>query len=159
MEITRERCGCTHSAWGTDCLVISTLWVSLSLPEHHSMLLFSPTHISPSLLSTQRRKKGMKVRITAWSAVATWRWDLPEDDVCGICQNHFDGTCPTCRYPGDECSLCESTYDDAPDPPFLKMLAHWGFHSSVWEMRPQLPHGLLPPQPGRKWNTIQLTQA
>ncbi len=47
----------------------------------------------------------MKVKIKAWSAVATWRWDLPEDDVCGICQNHFDGTCPTCKYPGDDCSL------------------------------------------------------
>lgn len=50
----------------------------------------------------------MKVKIKKWNAVATWRWDLPEDDVCGICQVHFDGTCPTCKYPGDDCSLCES---------------------------------------------------
>ncbi|KAI1422594.1 anaphase-promoting complex subunit 11 [Xylaria sp. FL1777] len=49
----------------------------------------------------------MKVKIKKWDAVATWRWDLPEDDVCGICQVHFDGTCPTCKYPGDDCSLCE----------------------------------------------------
>ncbi|KAK6210718.1 ubiquitin-protein ligase Anaphase Promoting Complex [Pestalotiopsis sp. IQ-011] len=47
----------------------------------------------------------MKVNIKKWNAVATWRWDLPEDDVCGICQVHFDGTCPTCKYPGDDCSL------------------------------------------------------
>lgn len=47
----------------------------------------------------------MKVTIKKWNAVATWRWDLPEDDVCGICQVHFDGTCPTCKYPGDDCSL------------------------------------------------------
>ncbi|KAI1812586.1 anaphase-promoting complex subunit 11 RING-H2 finger-domain-containing protein [Poronia punctata] len=47
----------------------------------------------------------MKVKIRNWNAVATWRWDLPEDDVCGICQVHFDGTCPTCKYPGDDCSL------------------------------------------------------
>ncbi|KAI1823214.1 anaphase-promoting complex subunit 11 RING-H2 finger-domain-containing protein [Xylaria intraflava] len=47
----------------------------------------------------------MKVKIKEWNAVATWRWDLPEDDVCGICQVHFDGTCPTCKYPGDDCSL------------------------------------------------------
>ena len=47
----------------------------------------------------------MKVRITKWNTVATWRWDIPEDDVCGICQVHFDGTCPTCKYPGDDCSL------------------------------------------------------
>jgi anaphase-promoting complex subunit 11 len=49
----------------------------------------------------------MKVTITNWDAVATWRWDIPEDDVCGICQVHFDGTCPTCKYPGDDCSLCK----------------------------------------------------
>ncbi|RDA95498.1 hypothetical protein CP533_5453 [Ophiocordyceps camponoti-saundersi (nom. inval.)] len=47
----------------------------------------------------------MKVTITEWNAVATWRWDIPEDDVCGICQVHFDGTCPSCKYPGDDCSL------------------------------------------------------
>ncbi|PKS12737.1 hypothetical protein jhhlp_000945 [Lomentospora prolificans] len=47
----------------------------------------------------------MKVKITQWNTVATWRWDLPEDDVCGICQVHFDGTCPTCKYPGDDCSI------------------------------------------------------
>ncbi|KAI0473608.1 RING/U-box [Xylariaceae sp. FL0804] len=47
----------------------------------------------------------MKVKIKKWNAVATWRWDLPEDDVCGICQVHFDGTCPTCKFPGDDCSL------------------------------------------------------
>merc|ERR1712000_267693 len=47
----------------------------------------------------------MKVTIKTWNTVATWRWDISEDDVCGICQVHFDGTCPTCRFPGDDCSL------------------------------------------------------
>ncbi|KAL6891940.1 anaphase-promoting complex subunit 11 [Trichoderma evansii] len=47
----------------------------------------------------------MKVTIKEWNSVATWQWDIPEDDVCGICQAHFDGTCPTCKYPGDDCSL------------------------------------------------------
>ncbi|RKF84239.1 Anaphase-promoting complex subunit 11 [Golovinomyces cichoracearum] len=47
----------------------------------------------------------MKVKILKWNAVATWRWDINDDDVCGICQVHFEGTCPTCKYPGDECSL------------------------------------------------------
>jgi hypothetical protein len=49
----------------------------------------------------------MKVTIKEWNAVATWRWDMPEDDVCGICRVQFDGTCPTCKFPGDDCSLCE----------------------------------------------------
>ncbi|KAK4061488.1 uncharacterized protein Triagg1_10345 [Trichoderma aggressivum f. europaeum] len=47
----------------------------------------------------------MKVTIKEWNSVATWQWDIPADDVCGICQMHFDGTCPTCKYPGDDCSL------------------------------------------------------
>ncbi|VUC36004.1 unnamed protein product [Clonostachys rosea] len=47
----------------------------------------------------------MKVTIQKWNTVATWRWDIPEEDVCGICQVHFDGTCPTCKYPGDDCQL------------------------------------------------------
>ena len=48
----------------------------------------------------------MKVTIKEWNAVATWRWDMPEDEVCGICRVQFDGTCPTCKFPGDDCSLC-----------------------------------------------------
>ena len=47
----------------------------------------------------------MKVTIKKWHAVATWRWDKPEDETCGICRVAFDGTCPTCKYPGDDCSL------------------------------------------------------
>ncbi|PCG96066.1 Zinc finger, RING-type [Penicillium occitanis (nom. inval.)] len=47
----------------------------------------------------------MRVRIKEWNAVASWRWDMPEDEVCGICRVQFDGTCPTCKFPGDDCSL------------------------------------------------------
>jgi hypothetical protein len=49
----------------------------------------------------------MKVTIKKWNAVASWCWDVPEDDVCGICRVQFDGTCPNCRFPGDDCPLCE----------------------------------------------------
>lgn len=55
----------------------------------------------------------MKVTIKTWNAVASWRWDMPEDDVCGICRVQFDGTCPTCKYPGDDCTLRKQT------PPFF----------------------------------------
>ncbi|KAJ5605265.1 hypothetical protein N7510_010419 [Penicillium lagena] len=47
----------------------------------------------------------MKVIIKEWNAIATWHWDMPEDDVCGICRVQFDSTCPTCKFPGDDCSL------------------------------------------------------
>lgn len=49
----------------------------------------------------------MKVAIKEWNAVATWHWDIPEDEVCGICRVQFDGTCPTCKFPGDDCALGE----------------------------------------------------
>ncbi|KAJ5109609.1 hypothetical protein N7532_002254 [Penicillium argentinense] len=47
----------------------------------------------------------MRVNIKKWNAVATWHWDIPEDEVCGICRVQFDGTCPTCKFPGDDCPL------------------------------------------------------
>lgn len=31
---------------------------------------------------------------------------MPDDDVCGICRVQFDGTCSTCKFPGDDCPLC-----------------------------------------------------
>lgn len=64
-----------------------------------SSFFSSPRH--RSLLS----RPAMKVTLKEWNAVATWRWDMPEDEVCGICRVQFDGTCPTCKFPGDDCSL------------------------------------------------------
>ena len=80
----------------------------------------------------------MKVKIRKWSAVATWRWDIPDDDVCGICQIDFDGTCPTCKYPGDDCSLCMYYGIPRTYSPYLIEVCN-----SVWKMWPQLPHGTL----------------
>ncbi len=39
-----------------------------------------------------------------WNAVATWSWDV-NDDSCGICRMNFDGPCPDCKLPGDDCPL------------------------------------------------------
>ncbi len=55
----------------------------------------------------------MKVTIKKWHAIAQWRWDTgnndPDDDgegdVCGICRVPFEGCCPTCKMPGDDCPL------------------------------------------------------
>lgn len=52
----------------------------------------------------------MKVAIKEWNAVATWHWNIPEDEVCGICRVQFDGTCPTCKFPGDDCALGEGHF-------------------------------------------------
>ncbi|CAG8042187.1 unnamed protein product [Penicillium nalgiovense] len=55
----------------------------------------------------------MKVTIKEWNAVATWHWDIPEDEVCGICRVQFDGTCPTCKFPGDDCALVQGRCNHA----------------------------------------------
>jgi anaphase-promoting complex subunit 11 len=49
----------------------------------------------------------MKITIDSFRAVATWKWDLPEesDDTCGICRVNFEGTCSKCKFPGDDCPI------------------------------------------------------
>ena len=92
--------------------------LSPSIPSHDFTLSMitcrerlveeNDTRDQPLTFPTADTTITMKVTIKKWNAVATWRWDIPEDDVCGICQVHFDGTCPACKYPGDECRLCKS---------------------------------------------------
>ncbi|KAL6146429.1 PREDICTED: anaphase-promoting complex subunit 11 [Fragaria vesca subsp. vesca] len=41
---------------------------------------------------------------TEWHAVAAWTWDA-QDETCGICRMAFDGCCPDCKLPGDDCPL------------------------------------------------------
>ena len=83
----------------------------------------------------------MKVTIKKWNAVATWRWDIPEDDVCGICQVHFDGTCPACKYPGDECRLCKSASISCTSLAVLSRTHKLMVATSIWKVWPQLPYG------------------
>lgn len=46
----------------------------------------------------------MKVEVTKVRLVAAWTW-AAGDDACGICRNAFDGCCPECRAPGDDCPI------------------------------------------------------
>lgn len=39
-----------------------------------------------------------------WHAVASWTWDA-RDGTHGICRMLFDGCCPDCKFPGDNCPL------------------------------------------------------
>uniref|UniRef100_A0A182U1F8 Anaphase-promoting complex subunit 11 n=1 Tax=Anopheles melas TaxID=34690 RepID=A0A182U1F8_9DIPT len=39
-----------------------------------------------------------------WMGVAVWKW-LANDDNCGICRMAFEGCCPDCALPGDDCPL------------------------------------------------------
>ncbi|KAG7663863.1 APC11 [[Candida] subhashii] len=61
----------------------------------------------------------MKVNIVEWKAFSTWHWELVSsaannnnnnsndyvEELCGICRVSFDGTCPNCKYPGDDCPI------------------------------------------------------
>ncbi|KAJ5895658.1 anaphase-promoting complex subunit 11 [Penicillium taxi] len=47
----------------------------------------------------------MRIILREWNSVAIWRWNLPEDDVCGICRVQYDSTCPRCKIPGDGCPI------------------------------------------------------
>ncbi|KAI8885363.1 RING/U-box [Backusella circina FSU 941] len=47
----------------------------------------------------------MKVKIKTWKTVSYWSWDGEDDGLCSICQNYFDGCCPLCKIPGDDCPL------------------------------------------------------
>lgn len=77
----------------------------------YSLILYPATHQHQHHNTTPSASRAsvfdnMKVTIKEWNAVASWRWDMPEDEVCGICRVQFDGTCPTCKFPGDDCALC-----------------------------------------------------
>lgn len=86
--------------------------------------------------------RNMKVTIKEWNAVASWRWNMPEDEVCGICRVQFDGTCPTCKFPGDDCSLCMSRTDF--HLTFAYILTIF-LANSTRKMRSFFPHGSLSP--------------
>lgn len=57
----------------------------------------------------------MKVEILEWNGISTWNWNFIEygnnnksayiDELCGICRVAFEGTCPDCKFPGDDCPI------------------------------------------------------
>lgn len=58
----------------------------------------------------------MKIEAKKIHCVFAWSWDIPgdcqdgtqgpsEEDVCGICRVSYNGTCPNCKFPGDDCPL------------------------------------------------------
>ena len=46
----------------------------------------------------------MRVEIESWFAVASWRWEIPNDTACSICQNPYEMPCNQCKYGGDDCA-------------------------------------------------------
>ena len=47
----------------------------------------------------------LRVRIKKFHAVSMWTWNVgngSDDEVCGICQEAFEGCPPGVKFPGDE---------------------------------------------------------
>lgn len=48
----------------------------------------------------------MKITVNSITPVFSWHWCVPQDDeLCGICRINFDGKCPNCLFPGDQCPV------------------------------------------------------
>jgi hypothetical protein len=74
----------------------------------HVINVTVPKPVTRSLATTGP----MKVVVKSWHAVALWRWDIGQseeqdgdEDVCGICRVPYEGCCPSCKMPGDDCPL------------------------------------------------------
>ncbi|KAF5463604.1 hypothetical protein F2P56_014199 [Juglans regia] len=59
----------------------------------------------------------------SWHAVASWTWDA-QDETCGICRMAFDGCCPDCKLPGDDCPLRNDLY-------FRSLILQFGAHATM----------------------------
>jgi len=62
--------------------------------------------------SPSQRLDAMKVEFLHWNAVAAWTWGV-DDETCGICHCAFDGCCPDCKVPGDDCPIIWGVCDHA----------------------------------------------
>uniref|UniRef100_A0A803KN74 Anaphase-promoting complex subunit 11 RING-H2 finger domain-containing protein n=1 Tax=Chenopodium quinoa TaxID=63459 RepID=A0A803KN74_CHEQI len=91
---SRLRVGRHHAA--TRLLVVANLQLAC--------VAVDSTGVQHMCLQSGVRVKRMKVNILQWHAVASWTWDA-QDETCGICRMAFDGCCPDCKLPGDDCPL------------------------------------------------------
>ena len=60
-----------------------------------------PILINRCICVCERKRSTFK----KWSAISVWKWITNDDTECGICRLPFDGCCPDCRTPGDDCPL------------------------------------------------------
>ena len=36
----------------------------------------------------------MKVRLKRWHGISVWKWEVPGEEVCGICRMPYESCCP-----------------------------------------------------------------
>ena len=72
--------------------------------SHKHMRLYIREGMASSTSTSSPPK--LKVTFKKWTAVAVWKWITPNDETeCGICRLPFEGCCPDCKFPGDDCAL------------------------------------------------------
>ncbi|XP_075092293.1 anaphase-promoting complex subunit 11 [Nicotiana tabacum] len=74
---------------------------SLTVIYGEAMLHF---YMNFKVLENDQLSSALSLRNREWHAVASWTWDA-QDETCGICRMAFDGCCPDCKLPGDDCPL------------------------------------------------------
>ena len=91
-------------------MVTNFLRENLSLYPIWLILMLKPMAMcscEPYLVAYYQARKSktkLSINIRSWNSVATWKW-IANDDTCGICRVAFDGCCPDCKLPGDDCPL------------------------------------------------------
>jgi hypothetical protein len=74
--------------------------------ESISHLLSLSVNFSCRILSTILRHSDFEMRevkIKRWHGVAKWKWEVADEEVCGICRMPYEACCPGVKYPGDDC--------------------------------------------------------
>ena len=74
--------------------------------ENTNPNIISSTEENRVISGASRTK--LKVTLKGWNGVGVWKW-VANDDTCGICRVAFDGCCPDCKLPGDDCPLVWGT--------------------------------------------------
>ena len=85
-------------------LYTSVSLVALSIVAFSFYISFEVIGTAVLCLACCTPGSAMKVKILQWHAIASWTWDA-QDETCGICRMAFDGCCPDCKFPGDDCPL------------------------------------------------------
>ncbi|KAL1272981.1 hypothetical protein QQF64_028843 [Cirrhinus molitorella] len=81
------------------------LWQTFITPTTFHLFIIKNKDINiVCLINDYASVEEMKVKIKQWNGVASWLW-VANDENCGICRAPFNGCCPDCKVPGDDCPL------------------------------------------------------
>ena len=59
-------------------------------------------HSEQSISNNLNQEQKPRVKVLSWKPVASWNWNIQNEDVCGICNNPFEMAAPGIKWPGDD---------------------------------------------------------